>query len=157
MDSTSYYSYRTLYGLLTIRSNENGITDVVLGQRAFDGAHKPSALTNATATQIMEYLAGKRHVFDVPLAPQGSAFQLAVWREVTRVPYGSSVTCAQLAGQLGNAENFRAVGSAVRKNPISILVPAHRVVGADGHPLGSGKSADLKAALLRMEVENAQS
>lgn len=152
--ASTYYAYRTPHGLLTIRADGSGITDVALGQRAFEGTRKPSDATNRAATQIMEYLAGKRHVFDLPLSPHGSPFQKQVWREIDRIPYGASVTCAQLASQLGNQDAFRAVGAAVRKNPLVILIPAHRVVGADGKPLGDGRSANLKAALLRLEQEN---
>ena len=153
-NASTFYCYRTPHGPLTIRADRTGVTDVVLGESPLDGQCRPSEITNRAATQIMEYLAGKRHVFDVPLSPQGTAFQKRVWDEIDRIPYGSAATCAQIARQLGNEEGFRAVGAAVRKNPLVILIPAHRVTSADGKPLGSGRSADLKAALLRLEQEN---
>lgn len=150
-----FYPYLTPHGPLTIRAVGDAITDVALGDVAFDGERGPSDAASRAATQIQEYLAGKRRTFDVELAPRGSAFQQKVWRAVARIPYGQTRTCAQIADELGNAEGFRAVGAAVRKNPLALLIPAHRVVDAAGKPLGEGRSAQLKGALLRMEREAA--
>lgn len=146
-----FYPYLTPHGPLTIRADGDAITDVALGDVPFDGAKGPSEAAGRAATQIQEYLAGKRRTFDLELAPRGSAFQKEVWRAVARIPFGQTRTCAQIADALGNAGGFRAVGAAVRKNPLAILIPAHRVVDANGKPLGTGKSAELKGALLRME------
>lgn len=146
-----FYPYLTPHGPLTIRVEGAAITDVALGDASFDGTKKPSEAASRAATQIQEYLAGKRRSFDLELAPHGSAFQLEVWRAIARIPFGQTRTCAQIADELGNPGGFRAVGAAVRKNPLAILIPAHRVVDANGKPLGSGKSAELKGALLRME------
>ena len=146
-----FYPYLTPHGPLTIRADGDAITDVALGDVPFDGAKGPSEAAGRAATQIQEYLAGKRRTFDLELAPRGSAFQKEVWRAVARIPFGQTRTCAQIADDLGNAGGFRAVGAAVRKNPLAILIPAHRVVDANGKPLGTGKSAELKGALLRME------
>lgn len=146
-----FYPYLTPHGPLTIRADGDAITDVALGDVPFDGAKGPSEAAGRAATQIQEYLAGKRRTFDLELAPRGSAFQKEVWRAVARIPFGQTRTCTQIADALGNAGGFRAVGAAVRKNPLAILIPAHRVVDANGKPLGTGKSAELKGALLRME------
>lgn len=146
-----FYPYLTPHGPLTIRADGDAITDVALGDVPFDGAKGPSEAAGRAATQIQEYLAGKRRSFDLELAPRGSTFQKEVWRAVARIPFGQTRTCAQIADALGNAGGFRAVGAAVRKNPLAILIPAHRVVDANGKPLGTGKSAELKGALLRME------
>ena len=146
-----FYPYLTPHGPLTIRADGDAITDVALGDVPFDGAKGPSEAAGRAATQIQEYLAGKRRSFDLELAPRGSAFQKEVWRAVARIPFGQTRTCAQIADALGNTGGFRAVGAAVRKNPLAILIPAHRVVDANGKPLGTGKSAELKGALLRME------
>ena len=144
-----FYPYLTPHGPLTIRADGDAITDVALGDVPFDGAKGPSEAAGRAATQIQEYLAGKRRTFDLELAPRGSAF--------ARIPFGQTRTCAQIADALGNAGGFRAVGAAVRKNPLAILIPAHRVVDANGKPLGTGKSAELKGALLRMERDIAAS
>lgn len=146
-----FYVYRTPHGPLTIRSEGNAITDIALGEVALPGTRKPSAAANEAATQILEYLAGKRRSFDLELAPTGSAFQKLVWNALREIPYGESLTCADMARTLGRPGAHRSVGSAVRSNPLAIVVPAHRVVGANGTPLGSGRTADVKQALLRME------
>ena len=150
-DAGSFHPYRTPYGVLTIRVDADGVTDVALGDVELSGQRRPTKLAARAATQLQEYLAGKRRSFDLPLAPQGSAFQRKVWEAARQVPYGTSLTCAQLAAQLGDAEGFRAVGAALKKNPLAILVPAHRIVGANGRPLGTGREARLKEALLKME------
>lgn len=150
-----FYPYLTPHGPLTIRVEGDAVTDVALGDVPFDGEKRPSEAASRAATQIQEYLAGKRRTFDLVLAPGGSEFQLEVWRAVRRIPFGQTRTCAQIADELGNAAGFRAVGAAVRKNPLAILIPAHRVVDANGKPLGTGRSAKLKGALLRMECEAA--
>lgn len=148
-----YYPYRTPYGILTICIDEEGVCGIALGEASFSGALKPTDLAARCATQIQEYLAGKRRKFDLPLSPQGSPYQLSVWERMRAIPYGESLTCAEMAASLGNAEGFRSVGSAVRKNPLPILIPSHRVVGSDGKPLGTGKAADLQHALLKMEQD----
>lgn len=146
-----FYPYLTPHGPITIRTSGDRITDIALGDVSFEGARKPSEAAGRAATQIQEYLAGKRRRFDLELAPLGTAFQREVWDAVAQIPYGSSLTCAEIAGNLGRPESFRAVGSAVRKNPLAIVIPTHRVVDANGKPLGTGRSADLKGALLRIE------
>lgn len=150
-DAPTHFAYRTPYGPITIRACAEGVTDVAFGDVALEGERRPSALSNQAATELLEYFAGKRRAFDVPLSLQGSAFQCAVWSELARVPYGQTRTSAQLARALGRPGSYRAVGAAVRRNPAGVLVPDHRVVGADGRPLGAGKAARLRRALLEME------
>lgn len=151
----AFFPYNTPHGPLTIGCDGNAITAVALGETRLNGERKPNALTNDAATQILEYLAGKRRAFDLELAPAGSPFQWEVWRAVEGIPYGTSLTCAELARKLGRPGSHRSVGAAVRSNPLAILIPAHRVVGANGKPLGTGRQAAVKQALLRMEREAA--
>lgn len=147
----SFYAYRTPLGPVTIRADARGVTDVVFGNVALDGARRPNATTNRAANELLEYLAGKRAAFDVPLALAGSAFQQEVWRAVGRIPYGQVRTSAEVAGSLGRPSSYRAVGGALRRNPAAVLVPAHRIVGTDGRPLGTGPGAERAARLLEME------
>ena len=128
----SYFVYRTPYGPMTIRASAEGVTDVAFGDVALDGQRMPTELASRTATELLEYFAGKRRAFDVPVSPRGTAFQRAVWDELARTPYGETRTSAQLASALGVPGSYRAVGAAVRRNPVAVLVPDHRVVGADG-------------------------
>ena len=104
------------------------------------------------ASQLEEYFAGDRKEFTVPLAPNGTAFQLAVWAQLTEIPYGSTVSYGDIARALGKRlVASRAVGLANGANPISIIVPCHRVIGADGSLTGYGWGVDRKEWLLRHE------
>jgi methylated-DNA-[protein]-cysteine S-methyltransferase len=104
------------------------------------------------ADQLAEYFAGSRTEFDLPLAPHGTPFQLAVWAELTQIPYGVTASYGEVAAALGkSALASRAVGLANGRNPISIIVPCHRVIGADGSLTGYGGGLDRKEWLLRHE------
>jgi methylated-DNA-[protein]-cysteine S-methyltransferase len=106
----------------------------------------------AAAGQLAEYFAGTRTEFNVPLAPRGTPFQLAVWAELTRIAYGSTLSYGEVAAALGKSPvASRAVGLANGRNPISIIVPCHRVIGADGSLTGYGWGVDRKEWLLRHE------
>lgn len=102
-------------------------------------------------TELDEYLAGRRTRFDLPLAPVGDEFQQSVWRMLREIPYGDTVTYGELAVRLGDRNLARRVGGAVGRNPISILVPCHRVVGADGSLTGYAGGLDRKRRLLELE------
>lgn len=123
-----------------------------------DQRHLPSAaglgerddtVADAALRQFQEYLDGTRTSFDVPLAPQGTPFQRRVWEALRDIPYGETSTYGRLAQTLGSSA--RAVGSAVGRNPISVLVPCHRVVGTDGGLTGYAGGLDRKTALLALE------
>ena len=105
----------------------------------------------AVTAQLDEYFAGTRRRFDLPLAPRGTPFQLKVWRELRKIPYGKTITYATLAHRAGNDDACRAVGAANGRNPLPIVVPCHRVIGADGSLTGFGGGLDAKRALLRLE------
>jgi methylated-DNA-[protein]-cysteine S-methyltransferase len=105
----------------------------------------------ATLEQLSEYFAGTRRVFDLPLRLQGTAFQQRVWRELREIPYGETWSYGQLAKRIGNPSASRAVGLANGRNPISILVPCHRVIGADGSLTGYGGGLERKRWLLAHE------
>jgi methylated-DNA-[protein]-cysteine S-methyltransferase len=108
------------------------------------------------AAQLEEYFAGQRKEFTVPLAPSGSPFQLAVWEELTMIPYGRTVSYGDIARALGKRPvASRAVGLANGANPISIIVPCHRVIGSDGSLTGYGGGLDRKEILLRLEGASA--
>jgi len=102
--------------------------------------------------QLREYFAGERHDFDIPLAPRGDAFQQRVWNLLRRIPYGETRTYGQLATELGDPALARAVGAANGRNPISIVVPCHRVVGADGRLVGYAGGLERKQFLLDLEA-----
>ena len=101
--------------------------------------------------QLEEYFSGERQVFDLPLAPAGTPFQLAVWRALQGIGYGQTTSYGQLARELGHAHGARAVGLANGSNPLPVIIPCHRVIGADGSLTGFGGGLRIKRALLHLE------
>jgi len=101
--------------------------------------------------QLGEYFAGERRRFDLPLAPRGSEFQRRVWRALTEIPYGKTVSYGELARRIGKPSAARAVGLANGANPLPIIVPCHRVIGADGSLTGFGGGLPIKRKLLALE------
>ncbi|MFD2488338.1 methylated-DNA--[protein]-cysteine S-methyltransferase [Amycolatopsis jiangsuensis] len=102
--------------------------------------------------QLGEYFAGERTEFDLPLALRGTPFQQTVWQQLTRIPYGETITYRELAEHIGRPGAFRAVGLANGRNPVSIVVPCHRVVGSNGDLTGYGGGVDRKRRLLELEA-----
>lgn len=116
-----------------------------------DDAPAPSALLREARLQLEEYFAGRLKKFSLPLAPEGTDFMQAVWKELERIPYGGTASYKQIAGRIGRPGAARAVGMANNKNPIAIIIPCHRVVGADGRLVGYAGGLDVKKALLALE------
>ena len=104
--------------------------------------------------QLGEYFAGQRKEFDLPLALQGTEFQVSVLEALQRIPYGETTSYGAIAQQIGRPKAVRAVGAANGRNPIPIIVPCHRVIGSSGDLTGFGGGLDTKAELLRLEAEN---
>lgn len=115
-----------------------------------DARDSPEAFHHVIA-QLDEYFGGDRQVFDLPMRPIGSAFQLRVWAGLVEIEFGTTLSYGDLANRLGDRKASRAVGLANGKNPISIIVPCHRVIGADGSLTGYGGGLDRKLWLLRHE------
>ncbi|MBV9794260.1 MAG: methylated-DNA--[protein]-cysteine S-methyltransferase [Actinobacteria bacterium] len=116
------------------------------------GTRRDETVFAAVAAQLEDYFDGRRSEFDVPLSPTGSPFQLEVWAELTRIPYGTTISYGELARRIGKPlSSSRAVGAANGQNPISLIVPCHRVIGADGSLTGYGGGLDRKEKLLRLE------
>jgi methylated-DNA-[protein]-cysteine S-methyltransferase len=109
----------------------------------------------AAARQLAGYFAGQRTEFDLPLAPAGTDFQRRVWAALQTIPYGQTWSYAQLAEKIGRASAVRAVGMANGKNPISLVIPCHRVIGSDGSLTGYGGGLDRKRFLLDLESSGA--
>ena len=103
------------------------------------------------ARQLQEYFAGCRREFSLPLAPRGTEFQRQVWHALEGIPYGETRTYGEIARAIGKPKACRAVGMANHRNPLSILVPCHRVVGADGSLTGYGGGLEAKQFLLELE------
>ena len=110
----------------------------------------PQLMTVATS-QLGEYFSGARTTFDLPLDVHGTAFQRAVWSQVSRIPYGATASYADIAQLVGKPKASRAVGAAVGANPLPIVIPCHRVIGSGGDLVGFGAGLEVKEALLRLE------
>ena len=108
-------------------------------------------LLDETERQLGEYFACKRKTFDLPLAVKGTPFRSAVWDALRRIPYGEVATYGEIAREVGSPGAARAVGGACNANPIAIIIPCHRVVGANGALTGFGGGLDVKAMLLGLE------
>lgn len=121
-----------------------------LGERVDAGA---DAVLDRAAAQLGEYFAGERTVFDLPLRAEGTDFQRRVWALLRRIPFGVTRSYGQLAADLGAPGSSRAVGAANGRNPLSIVVPCHRVVGADGRLTGYAGGVANKKALLAFEAQ----
>jgi methylated-DNA-[protein]-cysteine S-methyltransferase len=121
-----------------------------LGGPAGPGEPAAAPLAEA-ASQLAEYFAGERTGFELPLALAGTDFQRRVWAGLRDIPYGETISYGELARRIGNASASRAVGLANGKNPVSIIVPCHRVVGSDGSLTGYGGGLDRKRFLLALE------
>ena len=106
--------------------------------------------------QLLAYARGERRRFNLPLAPAGTAWQRAVWQALTEIPYGETISYGELAARLGKPQAARAVGHANGSNPIPLIVPCHRVVGADGSLTGYGGGLDIKERLLAHEAQGAE-
>jgi methylated-DNA-[protein]-cysteine S-methyltransferase len=105
----------------------------------------------ACATQLAEYFAGRRTAFDLPLAPEGTEFQQRVWGEIARVPYGRTITYGELARRASAPGQARAAGAATGRNPIGVVIPCHRILGADGSLTGYAGGLERKRGLLELE------
>lgn len=152
-----YLDLNTAIGWLRIVAEGEAITQVQL-----HGQNTPQhlqtelpghALLSEAKRQLEEYFAGNRILFTLPLNPKGTAFQQKVWKQLQCIPYGKTCTYGQIAERIGNPKASRAVGSANHSNPIAILIPCHRVVGANGSLTGYAGGLDKKEALLKLEQQ----
>ena len=156
--------YDSPIGELTLVGSERGLRAILwprdsperAGLRDLSLRPRTSGILSAAADQLDEYFCGARTVFDVPLDLKGTAFQVAAWRELVAIPYGETRTYAEQAAVLDRPRAFRAVGAANGRNPISIVVPCHRVVGSDGGLHGFAGGVETKQWLLEHESANAR-
>jgi methylated-DNA-[protein]-cysteine S-methyltransferase len=116
------------------------------------GLSADRALLEPARRQLEAYFRGELRDFDLPLAPRGTPFQLRVWAELRNIPYGRTISYGELSRRLGDPALTRAVGAANGANPISIIIPCHRVIGADGALVGYGGGLDVKRKLLDLEA-----
>lgn len=143
-------SFDSVIGRIVVEDDGSFITRVYV-DNAFIGSGDNSRLFIAVKTQLEEYFCGKRREFDIPIRLNGTEFQKAVWNALLTVPYGKIASYKDIAAMIGKPKAARAVGGANNKNPVIIIVPCHRVVGADGGLTGYACGTDIKQTLLNIE------
>ena len=152
----TFRTVSTPLGDITAVADDAGLTQVILA--GDDGsvlaeATEGGPIADAAAAQLAEYFAGERMAFDVPLAPEGTEFQQTVWKALGDVPFGTTATYGEIARAIGQLTATRAVGAANGRNPIPIIIPCHRVIGASGELTGysGGGGIETKRRLLDHE------
>lgn len=138
-------------GPLTLIEQGGYLTHLLFGQIPQEGKESDTPVLSQTRLELAEYFRRERQVFQVPLAPQGTPFQRLCWQALLQIPYGEIISYGTLAQRIGHPKAFRAVGGANHRNPISILIPCHRVVGVDGSLTGYGGGLAKKEFLLQLE------
>ena len=157
-----YYCYlETPIGDLLLAGDHDGLALIGFPEGAMrrepeaDWIFNEKPFAEARA-QLSDYFAGKRKAFDLDLKPTGTEFQLQVLDELQKIPYGETCSYSDIAQRIGRPKAVRAVGAANGRNPIPIVIPCHRVIGASGDLTGFGGGLPTKEALLRLELENSQ-
>ncbi len=151
-----YDVFSTRIGNLTLAADAQGLRHVLFPDAGADVPARQGWRHDATALreareQLLEYFDGDRRHFDLPLAPQGTPFQLKVWTTLVQIPWGATWSYLDLATRIGDPKATRAVGAANGRNPLPIVLPCHRVIGADGSLTGFGGGLPLKRFLLAHE------
>jgi methylated-DNA-[protein]-cysteine S-methyltransferase len=151
-----YFEYSSPLGVLLLSSDGECLTGVHIPYNGDNGEkrgrHAPEAPIFVEAVrQLDAYFRGDRITFDLPLAPAGTEFQKQVWKALQGIPYGETTSYGEIARRIGRPEAVRAVGAANGSNPIAIIIPCHRVIGASGKLVGYGGGLSNKQALLDLE------
>ena len=149
MKTEKFAIYDSPCGRLKIGYTDTAIRYVLFTNE--QGSGTSSELSELAAMQLQEYFAGKRKTFDLPLELIGTDFQKKVWTALSEIPYGETRSYKDIAERIGQPKACRAVGGANNKNPISIIIPCHRVIGADSRLVGYGGGLDNKKLLLELE------
>lgn len=148
--------YESPIGTLGIVEEDNKIIELILNcnEKLSGYDESESECLKEAVKQLAQYFEGSRKEFELELNPQGTDFQQKVWRALCDIPYGETVSYKHIAEQIGNNKAARAVGMANNKNPISIFIPCHRVIGGNGKLVGYGGGLNIKEYLLELENRN---
>lgn len=147
------FYYDTPIGKIALAEKEGKITDLFLKPSGLDKGYniKETDVLKEAGKQLKEYFDGKRKSFSLPLTPEGTPFMKSVWKSLEKIPYGETRSYKDIAIACGSNKAYRAVGMANNKNPIAIIIPCHRVIGADKKLVGYGGGLDIKEFLLKLE------
>ncbi len=143
-------------GALRLAEEDGALTELLFGEQGENRQRDDSPVLLQAEVQLGEYFAGKRREFTVPLSPRGTEFQRRVWNALLTIPYGETRSYGEIAILAESPKAFRAVGSANHNNPISILIPCHRVIGKNGSLTGYGGGMEAKQFLLELEKGNGE-
>lgn len=146
-------SYQSPLGFLILKSDGQAVTEIQFSEADIPEKNTCAVLDNCCA-QLHEYFSGTRLSFDLPLNPGGTVFQQKVWAELGRIPYGETITYHQLAVRLGDPKVIRAAGTANGKNPVAIIIPCHRVIGAGNKLVGYAGGIWRKKWLIQHEMQH---
>ncbi len=151
LDSNLFYrNVFTLIGNLLLVSDGDSLIEIRFDNEG-NITNSDIPILVETEKQLKQYFAGERRTFDIPLKPIGTNFQLSVWNELKKIPYGETISYQQLAERVGDKKKSRAVGNANGKNPIPIIIPCHRVIRKSGDLGGFGGGIKIKRKLLELE------
>lgn len=149
--------YKSPFNILKIEIKNNKIVSLKKAEENNSNKLLPtSEIGKHIYLQLDEYFQGKRTLFDVPYELSGTSFQKNVWAKLLEIPYGANQSYKYIAIQIGKEKGFRAVGKAIGKNPILIIIPCHRVIGSDGSITGYAGGIEMKQGLLGLERNNNQ-
>ena len=153
----TYYYYQSPIGCLKLTATEDALTALQFVEKAACEAKltiPSNKIIQQVCKQLDEYFTGRRKMFDLPLSLTGTPFQQKVWKALQQIPYGQTISYAQLAQSVGNPKACRAVGSANGKNPVAIIIPCHRVINTGGKLGGDDYGLEVKKQLLDLEEGN---
>ena len=145
-----HYTYETVLGSVTFVEEDGALLTISM-QPSEKGTQQETSLIKKAHQQTTEYLKGERKEFDLPLRMKGTDFQIRVWNALLDIPYGETRSYKQIAEAIHNPKGMRAVGMANNRNPFLIVVPCHRVIGANGSLVGYGEGLEMKEFLLKLE------
>ena len=150
MEAIYHDYYKSPIGLIEVCGNSEAITRLKFVEKPKKETESHPNL-RAAIEQVAEYFRGERRIFDVDISFEGTDFQMQVWKKLLTVAYGHTSTYRDLAVAIENPKAVRAVGAANGRNPISLIVPCHRIIGASGHLTGYGSGLEIKTGLLKLE------
>lgn len=151
-----FYTVETKIGTIRLGEEDGSISELLFKEDQSweerpNSRHQETPLLLEASRQIVDYFNGERKDFDLPLAPKGTRFQQTVWAALRSIPYGETRSYKDIAIAIGKPRAYRAVGMANNRNPISIIIPCHRVIGSDGSLVGYGGGLHIKRDLLQLE------
>lgn len=145
------YYFDSPLGTIKVRGDVAGVQEVVFEEPLLNENNSVPSSLRPCVNQLQQYFASERRDFDIPINPQGTAFQKTIWALLSQLPYGRTLSYLKLSSLYGNTKAVRAVAAAIGKNPILVITPCHRVVGSDGTLVGYAGGMDRKKKLLELE------